>query len=90
MLYSFLFVCLGSWEITIGRKANEEDDPYTVGGKVDMNKVTVTGGVAPDIPVPGIIKVVSETMEPLQPLGYILNESGISSEDGWMQNFRLF
>jgi predicted PurR-regulated permease PerM len=71
-------------------------EPYIVGSKVDLNPVAVIVGVVLGgivwgvvgmilaIPILAIIKVVFDNIEPLQPLGYMLDESGISSGDGWI------
>lgn len=70
-------------------------EPYVVGSKVDLNPVAVIVGVVLGgivwgitgmilaIPLLGIIKVVFDNIEPLKPLGYILDESDISSGNEW-------
>ncbi|MGK7394909.1 MAG: AI-2E family transporter [Candidatus Cyclobacteriaceae bacterium M3_2C_046] len=80
-------------------------EPFVVGGKVDLNPVIVIVGVVLAgivwgimgmllaIPVLGILKVVFDSITVLKPLGYVLDERGISSGNqsiqkikGWFKN----
>lgn len=80
-------------------------EPFVVGKRVDLNPVAVIVGVVLggsvwgvmgmilSIPVLGIIKVIFDHIEVLNPLGYALDARGIATENGslkkikeWFQN----
>ncbi|MGK7390378.1 MAG: AI-2E family transporter, partial [Candidatus Cyclobacteriaceae bacterium M2_1C_046] len=74
-------------------------EPYIVGHKVDMNPVmtiiaVVFGefiwgvpGMVLAIPVLGIVKVICDRIEVLQPVGYAIGEEGIEGGDNIFTKF---
>ncbi len=75
-------------------------EPFVVGEKVDLNPVVIIVGVVLGgvvwgimgmilaIPVLGIIKVVFDNVDVLNPVAYALDERGISSGGGWSKKIK--
>jgi predicted PurR-regulated permease PerM len=75
-------------------------EPFVVGGKVDLNPVIIIVGVVFGgliwgimgmilaIPILGIFKVIFDNIDELKPLGYVLDERGISTGAGWSENIK--
>jgi predicted PurR-regulated permease PerM len=77
-------------------------EPYVVGKKVDLNPVVIIVGIVLGgliwgvmgmilvIPVLGIIKVIFDSIESLRPLGYVLDERDVTSNDepGWQEKIK--
>lgn len=76
-------------------------EPYVVGDKVDLNPVVIIVGIVLGglvwgvmgmilvIPILGILKVVFDSIEPLRPLGYVLDGRDVSSEEGgWTEKVK--
>lgn len=75
-------------------------EPFVVGEKVDLNPtLTIIGvvlfgmvwglaGMFLAIPFLGIIKVISDNVPVLNPLGYTLGTEDISTESGWIKKIK--
>ncbi|MGK7396777.1 MAG: AI-2E family transporter [Candidatus Cyclobacteriaceae bacterium M3_2C_046] len=74
-------------------------EPFVVGHKVDLNPVLTivgvvlggavwgTAGMIMAIPILGILKVIFDNVNVLQPVGYALGEEDISGGDNWFKRF---
>lgn len=77
-------------------------EPFVVGEKVDLNPtLTIIGvvlvgmiwglaGMFIAIPAMGIIKVISDNVPVLHPLGYTLGTEDISTESGWVKKLKTW
>lgn len=75
-------------------------EPFVVGEKVDLNPtITIIGvvllgmvwglaGMFIAIPALGIVKVISDNVPVLHPLGYALGTEDISTESGWVKKLK--